>query len=222
MVMTIALGPQLTAHLQRHARKLHRIACGLGRHRDADDILQTLYARWWRRMTDEPGFMPPETHVELFVCVRRAALDVIAKEERLRARAGAATPGAPWTDSPEDALYAMERLEWILVRLPASFAEVLKASLSAGRRDDPTVAAELGLTPAAFTSRLFKARRAAEELVTFYERLPLADAHLMAALRYSGKPRTQVARDFGLELEELDARWQRALESLEKSSKVAS
>lgn len=220
--MTRELEPRLAAHLERHARRLHRIACGLGRQRDADDIVQTLYARWWRRMTDEPDFALPETHVELFVCVRRAALDAIAKEARLRANERAAPDASPWIESPEDSLHAFERLEWILSRLPDTYADVLRASLSAGRNQDATVAHELGLTPATFTTRLFKARRAAEELASFFDRLPLSEANLMAELRYGGKPRWELARALGLTLEELTARVHAATASLEKSRKVAS
>jgi DNA-directed RNA polymerase specialized sigma24 family protein len=220
--MTLASQPQLAAHLRRHARKLYAIACGLGQQRDADDILQTLYARWWRRMTDEPGWAPPETHVELFVCVRRVAMDMAAKEERDRARVGDEGTWSRLSDSPEDSLHAFERLRWILARLPRPLAEVLTASISAGRRDDAAVARELGLTNATFTMRLFKARRAAEELATYYEILPLEQANLMAELRFGGRTRPQVARDLGLTLEELEARWQDALDRLEKSRRAAS
>src|SRR3954453_8785396 len=130
--MTIASQPQLAAHLRRHARKLYAIACGLGLQRDADDILQTLYARWWRRMSDEPGWAPPEAHVELFVCVRGVAMDMVAKEQRDRSRVGDEGTWSELTDSPEDSLHAFERLRWILARLPRPLAEVLTASVSAG------------------------------------------------------------------------------------------
>jgi len=219
--MTLALQPQLAAHLQRHARKLHRIACGFGRQRDADDILQTLYVRWWRRMRDEPGWAPPETTVELFVCVRRAAMDVVAKEQRLRAHTDAASPPPLWTDSAEESLFAFERLQWILSRLPAPLAEVLKASLSAGRNGDAAVARELGVTAATFTTRLFKARRAAEELATYYELLPFEQAELLAEVRFGGKTRNQVAHERGILPHELTARMQEATDALDKS-KVAS
>lgn len=221
--MTLALQPQLAAHLHRHARKLHRIACGFGRQRDADDILQTLYTRWWRRMSEEPGWAPPESVVELFVCVRRVTMDVVAKEQRQsRELADAASGPAVWADSAEDSLFAFERLQWILMRLPVPLADVLKASLSAGRRNDGAVARELGLTSATFTTRLFKARRAAEELARFYEQLPLDLACLMAEHRYGGKPIAALAHAHGLLPDELAARLQEANTLLESSRKVAS
>lgn len=214
--------PQIAAHLRRHARTLYRLACGFGRERDADDILQTLYARWWRRMIDEPGWTPPETHAELFVSVRRVALDMVAKEERDRSRLGDGGEGSDPAESPEDSLHAFERLRWILARLPRQFAEALTASLSAGPRNDAAVAQELGLTSGAFTARLFKARRAAEELATYYESLPLEQANLMAALRFGGRSRAQVAAELGLSPDELAARWQDAVARLEKSRRAAS
>jgi DNA-directed RNA polymerase specialized sigma24 family protein len=220
--MSIALEPQLAAHLRRHARRLHGLACGFGRGRDADDILQTLYARWWRRMKDEPGWSPPETNVELFVCVRRVVMDVVAKEKRDRRRHEEGGSINRPDDSPEESLHAFERLQWILSRLPTPFAEALTASLTAGRRDDAAVARELGLTTAAFTARLFKARRAAEELATYYEVLPLDQANLMAELRYGGKTRAQIAREAGMLLDDLTALWQEATTALEKNRKVAS
>jgi DNA-directed RNA polymerase specialized sigma24 family protein len=218
--MSPALEPQLAAHLRRHARRLHGLACGFGRGRDADDILQTLYARWWRRMKDEPGWAPPETNVELFVCVRRVVMDVVAKEKRDRRRHEEGATLSPVHDSPEDSLHAFERLQWILSRLPPQFAEALTASLSAGRRDDAGVAGELGLTTAAFTARLFKARRAAEELASYYEVLPLDQANLMADLRFGGKSRAQVAKDAGMLVDELTARWEAAMRLLEKNRRV--
>ncbi len=219
--MTIALQPQLAAHLHRHARKLHRMACGFGRSRDADDILQTLYVRWWRRMREEAGWSPPESTVELFVCVRRASMDVVAKEQRMRAHTDEAPAPTVWADSAEESLFAFERLQWILSRLPTPLADALKASLSAGRNADAAVARELGLTTATFTTRLFKARRAAEELATYYELLPLDHAELLAELRFGGKTRHQVAHERGMMPDELLAVCQEAAETLEKSRKVA-
>lgn len=220
--MTMTLQPQLAAHLRRHARKLYNLACGFGRQRDADDILQTLYTRWWRRMREEPGWAPPETSGELFVCVRRVVMDMAAKEQRDRSRLDEEGGRPALIDSPEDSLHAFERLRWILARLPPSFAEVLTASLTAGRRDDAAVAEELGLTIAAFTGRLFKARRAAEELAAYYEQLPLEQANLMAQIRYSGRTRAQIAREHGMMVDELAARYEDALDRLEKNRRVAS
>lgn len=220
--MTITLQPQLAAHLRRHARKLYNLACGFGRQRDADDILQTLYTRWWRRMRDEPGWTPPETNAELFVCVRRVVIDMVAKEQRDRSRLGDDGGRSELTDSPEESLHAFERLRWILARMPAPFAEALTASLSAGRRDDAAVAEELGLTLAAFTARLFKARRAAEELAAYYEQLPLEQANLMAQIRFSGRTRTQIARSHGMMVDELTARYEDAMDRLVKSRRAAS
>src|SRR6185369_10280056 len=109
----------------------------------------------------------PEQQAELFVCVRRAVIDLAAKERLAQARdarsADEATPAVP----PDESLHAFERLQWIVAKMPAPLAEVLTASLSAGRADDAAVAAELGLSRAAFTSRLFRSRRAAEELASF-------------------------------------------------------
>ncbi|MFO0589420.1 MAG: hypothetical protein U0441_17920 [Polyangiaceae bacterium] len=218
--MNSALHPRLAAHLQRHARTLYRIACGLGRERDGEDIVQTLYARWWRRLSDEPAWQLPETHVELFVAVRRVVIDVVTKERRDRKRdEHAATPSE--RDAADESLHAFERLQWILARLPASFAEALTASLSAGRRDDATMAAELGLTVPAFTTRLFKARRAAEELACYYDLLSLDEATLMAELRYGGKTRTQLAKELGIRPEELAARSQRLMDLLEKNRRAS-
>jgi DNA-directed RNA polymerase specialized sigma24 family protein len=218
--MTIASQPHLASHLRRHARKLHRMACGFGRERDADDILQTLYARWWRRMMEEPGWSPPESNVELFVCVRRVVIDAVAKERRERERLKSEAEGVRFADSPEESLYAFERLSWILARLPPQLAEALIASLSAGRREDAAVARELGLTTAAFTARLFKARRASEELARFYELLSLDQANLMAAIRYGSKTRAQIAGELGMLLDDLTARWREAVEALEKHGEV--
>jgi DNA-directed RNA polymerase specialized sigma24 family protein len=220
--MTLAPQPQLAAHLQRHARKLFRLACGFGRERDAEDIIQTLYARWWRRMTDEPGWALPESHVELFVCVRRAVMDVVAKEARERARNERSAVSIEYIDSPEEALHAFERLQWILARLPEPLAEALTAALTAGKRADAEVAAELGIPTATFTGRLFKARRAAEELATYYEVLSLEEANLMAILKYGGKSRSAVAGELGLAPEEISARAQRAAMMLEKNRRAAS
>lgn len=216
------LHPQLAAHLQRHARMLYRVACGLGRSRDGEDIVQTLYARWWRRLRDEPGWALPETHSELFLSVRRVVIDVATKEKRDRCRDESAAAGASQADSAEDSLHAFERLQWIVARLPAPFAQALTASLSAGRRDDAAVASELGLTVAAFTARLFRARRAAEELASFYEVLPLEQARLMAELRYSGKTRSQVAHELGMLPDELAEHARRAVDVLEKNRRAAS
>jgi len=216
------LHPLLAAHLQRHARMLYRVACGLGRRSDGEDVVQTLYARWWRRLRDEPGWTLPETHAELFLSVRRVVMDVAAKEKRDRVRDESAAGGAPQADSAEESLHAFERLQWIVGRLPAPFAQALTASLSAGRRDDAAVARELGLTVAAFTARLFKARRAAEELASYYELLPLDQARLMAELRYGGKTRAQVAHELGLLPDELAERARRAVDVLEKRRRAAS
>lgn len=219
--MASDLHPQLAAHLQRHARKLFRIACGLGRQRDGEDIVQTLYARWWRRLKEEPGWTLPETHAELFVSVRRVVIDVVTKERRDRRRDESAASPVD-RDAPDESLHAFERLRWILAHLPGPLADALTASLSAGRRDDAAVAAELGLTVAAFTARLFRARRAAEELASYYELLSLDEATLMAELRYGGKTRAQLARELGIRPEEVAARSQRALELLEKNRRAAS
>ena len=195
--MTLPSQSQLAAHLRRHARKLHQLACGFGRARDADDILQTLYARWWRRMSDEPGWAPPETHVELFVCVRRVTMDLVAKEQRDRSRHGDEGATSHLTGSPEDSLHAFERLRWILARLPDPLADALTASVSAGRRNDA-------------------------ELATYYELLPLEQANLMAELRFSGRSRAQIAERLGLAHDELDARSQEAVDRLEKTRRAAS
>lgn len=219
--MPPAFQPQLAEHLTRHARQLYRLACGFGRQRDAEDILQTLYTRWCRRIQEEPGWAPPESNVELFVCVRRAVMDAAAKESRQRALIARQDPHG-WADSPEESLHAFERLRWILARLPAPLAEALTASLSAGRAADAEVARELGLTAAAFTTRLFKARRAAEELAEIYDRLPKDQAELLAELRYSGKSRTQIAHELGLLIDELTSRFDDAVDALEKSRMVAS
>ncbi|MFO0546928.1 MAG: hypothetical protein U0271_01005 [Polyangiaceae bacterium] len=209
--------PQLVAHLQRHARTLSGLARGFGRQRDADDILQTLYTRWWRRMQDEPSWVPPDSYTELFVCVRRVVIDVVAKERRDRLREDRCVLEAhPTSISQEDSLHAFERLQWILDRLPPTLSEALVASLGAGRRQDAEVARELGLTTAAYTARLFKARRAAEDLATFYELLPLELANLMAELSYGGKSRAELARDLGMLLDDVTARWKHAMELLEK------
>lgn len=220
--MTLALHPHLASHVRRHGRRLYRIACGFGRERDADDILQTLYARWWRRMTDEPAWRPPETNVELYVCVRRVTIDFVAKEQRERTRAQQSAEEPRASESPEDSLYAFERLTWILRRLPPQLAEALISSLSAGRGDDASVARELGITAAAFTARLFKARRAAEELAKFYELLPLEQANLMAELRFGGKTRAQIASELGMLLGDLMSRWEEAVQALQKHGRVAS
>ena len=219
--MTLTSQPHLASHLRRHARRLHRIACGFGRERDADDILQTLYTRWWRRMTDEPAWTPPESNVELYVCVRRVVIDVVAKEQRDRARFANEGGQAAVGDSPEETLHAFERLQWILARLPSQAAEVLVAALSAGRRDDAAVASELGLTTSAYTARLFKARRAAEDLARFYEVLSLEQANLLAEVRYGAKTRAQLANELGVLQGELNSRWQAALDALEQSGRVA-
>ncbi len=213
--------PRLEAHLRRHARKLHRIACGLGRRHDADDIIQILYSRWWRRSRREPGWSPPEESSALFVCLKRVVIDEVAKETRLRARHDrAARQSSQVSRSPEDSLHAFERLRWILSRLPAPLAQALTASLSAGRRNDSDVAAELGISHAAYTARLFRARRAAERLANYYDLLTPEQATLMAALSYSGKTQAQVAHDFSLLLDELKTRWQQALEVLEKHNQA--
>jgi DNA-directed RNA polymerase specialized sigma24 family protein len=173
-------------------------------------------------MGDEPGWAPPEAHVELFVCVRRVVIDLVAKEERERGSAGAESEQSYLADTPEESLHASERLRWILARLPRPLAEVLTARLSAGPHDDAAVARELGISSATFTGRLFKARRAAEELATYYEMLPLEQADLMAKLRYSGLSRVQIARELGIVLEDLVARSQAALDQLEKVRRAAS
>lgn len=219
--MNSDLHPQLAAHLQRHARTLYRIACGLGRQRDGEDIVQTLYARWWRRLKDEPGWALPESYTELFVCVRRAVIDVVTKEKRDRAR-DEQSIAAGERQNVDESLHAFERLRWILAHLPSPLADALTASLSAGRRDDAAVAADLGITVPAFTARLFKARRAAEELASYYELLSLDEATLMAELRFGGKTRAQLARELGIRPEELAARSQRAIDLLEKNRRAAS
>jgi DNA-directed RNA polymerase specialized sigma24 family protein len=213
--MSVLRRQRLEEHLRRHARMLRNIARGFGRHRDADDIIQILYSRWWRRIERDPSWSPPESAAELFVCVKRVVLDEIAKERRLHAHRHDARPYAP-ADNPEESLHAFQRLQWILARLPAPFAEALQASLAAGRRKDAAVAEELGLTPAAYTARLFKARRAAEELASFYDLLSPEQASLMAELRYSGKARSQIAHELSLLSDELTQRWQQALDVLEQ------
>ncbi len=84
------------------------------------------------------------------------------------------------------------------------------------------MAADLGITVPAFTARLFKARRAAEELASYYELLSLDEATLMAELRFGGKTRAQLARELGIPPEELAARSQRAIDLLEKNRRAAS
>jgi DNA-directed RNA polymerase specialized sigma24 family protein len=172
---------RLSAHMQRHARTLHRIACGLGWRRDADDIVQTLYTRWWKRLGEDPSWAPPETHVELFVCARNVVRDLASLEARQRALSDGASQDPIEARHVDESLHAFERLNWILARMPASLAEVLEAALASGRNDDAAVARELGLTRAAFTMRLFKARRAAEELAASYDALGRLEARRKAA-----------------------------------------
>jgi DNA-directed RNA polymerase specialized sigma24 family protein len=220
----MAFDPQslIAAHVRCHARTLHRLACVFGRQRDAEDIVQTLYTRWLRRLLEEPAWLPPESKVELFVCVRRVVMDVVAMENRQRRLQESVSGASDWSGSPEESLHAFERLHWVVSRLPHDLSEVLTASLSAGRRNDALVAQELGLTTSAFTGRLFKARRAAEELASYYELLSRDHAELLAELRFSAKTRLQIANDFGLTLDELTRRWQDSLDLLEKNRKAAS
>ncbi len=220
--MSAGSPPQLEAHLRRHARRLHRIACGFGRQHDADDIIQILYARWWRRIRRDPSWAPPDDGAALFVCLKRVVIDEAAKESRRRARHDRASQQRPApSQSPEDTLHAFERLRWILARLPSSLAEALTASLTAGRRNDAAVARELGISRAAFTARLFRARRAAEQLASYYDCLSPEQAMLMAELSYSGKTQAQVAHELCLLRDELKSRWQQALAVLEKQRAVA-
>ncbi len=219
--MASPLSPRLAAHLTRHARTLFRIACGFGRERDGEDIIQTLYTRWWRRMNEDPTWDPPEARAELFVCVRRVVIDIAAKERRARLRDDGAPIPQP-TAGIDESLHAFGRLEWILEHLPAPLAEALTATLGAGRRDDAAVAGELGLTAGAFTARLFKARRAAEELSNFYDHLSPTQATLMAELRYGGKSKKDVASGLGMRQDELIARSTEAEGILEKHRRAAS
>lgn len=213
---------RLKAHLRRNARTLHNIACGFGRRRDADDIIQILYARWWQRMQRDASWTPPDDKAALFVCVKRVVLDEVAKERRRRERLdrSAEEPRRP-PCMPDESLHAMARLQWILARLPAPLAEALQASLAAGRRKDGEVAAELGITPAAYTARLFKARRAAEELAAYFDVLPPEQAHLMAELRFSGKTRAQIAHELSLLVDDLAGRWHDALAALERGGRAS-
>ncbi len=200
---------------------LHRIACGLGRQRDADDIIQILYARWWRRTQREPDWAPPEESSALFVCVKRVVIDEVDKERRLRARhEHVARQVQPPRPSPDDRLHAFERLRWILARLPAPQAEALTASLSAGRRNDAALADELNISRPAFTARLFKARRAAEQLADYYDLLSLEQANLLAELNFSGKSRSQVAHEQNMLVDELTAQWRQAEDVLEKHERA--
>jgi DNA-directed RNA polymerase specialized sigma24 family protein len=206
----------LAAHLKRHARTLRHIACGFGRQRDADDIVQILYTRWWQRMGREPGWEPPEEAVALFVCVKRAVLDQIAKEATARSHAARSRTRPELAPPPPDeSLHALHRLEWILARMPAHLAEVLEASLAAGHRGDEALAAELRISRAAFTTRLFRARRAAEELASYYDILTPDEAHLLAEVQFSGKSRRQVAHEMSLLVDDLAGRCREALASLE-------
>lgn len=205
----------LTAHLKRHARTLHHVACGFGRARDADDVVQILYTRWWQRMQREPDWSPPEEAVALFVCVKRAVLDQIAKEATASAHARRAHRVGMPAQPPDESLHALHRLQWILERLPAPFAEALEASLAAGHRGDEALAAELGISRAAFTTRLFRARRAAEELAAYYDVLAPDEAHLLAEVQYSGKSRDQIAAEMRLFAGELTKRWRAALSTFE-------
>ncbi len=166
--------------------------------------------------------MPPEDGAALFVCVKRVVMDEVAKERRLRMRHDrGAWQSRPMVRSPEESLHAFERLRWILTRLPAPLAEALTASLSAGGRNDAEVARELGITHGAYTARLFKARRAAEQLATYYEVLSPELADLMAAVSFSGKTRRQIAHELCLLVDELTTQWQHALELLERHRTVA-
>ena len=206
----------LATHLKRHARTLRHIACGFGRQRDADDIVQILYTRWWQRMQREPGWGPPEEAVALFVCVKRAVIDQVAKENSARAHAARSRSRVePPPPAPDESLHALNRLEWILARLPAALAEVLEASLAAGHRGDEALATELGISRAAFTTRLFRARRAAEELASYYDLLAPDEAHLLAEVQFSGKSRRQIAREASLLVEELACRCRDARARLE-------
>lgn len=217
--MNPALQTKLTAHLRSHARTLHRLACGFGRHRDADDILQTLYTRWCKRVQSEPEWMPPATHVELFVAVRRVVMDIVAMEERQRALLERSGGWSSLEDSPEESLHAFDRLQWVFSKMPPQLAEALQAGLASGRRSDAAVAAELGVTTSTFTMRLFKARRVAEELASFFELLPLDQANLLADLRFGDKSRSSLAREAGISLDELTARWKSALDDIETTRK---
>ncbi len=217
--MNPALQTKLTAHLRSHARTLHRLACGFGRHRDADDILQTLYTRWCKRVQSEPEWMPPSTHVELFVAVRRVVMDIVAMEERQRALLERSGGWSSLEDSPEESLHAFDRLQWVFSKMPPQLAEALQAGLASGRRSDAAVAVELGVTTSTFTMRLFKARRVAEELASFFELLPLDQANLLADLRFGDKSRSSLAREAGISLDELTARWKSALDEIETTRK---
>lgn len=206
---------ELAVHLERHARTLRRIACGFGRQRDADDVVQILYTRWWKRMQREPDWSPPEEAVALFVCVKRAVLDQIAKESTARNHSAKSAGRLP-PAAPDESLHALHRLEWILARLPVPLAEALEASLAAGHRGDEALAAELGISHGAFTTRLFRARRAAEQLASYYDMLGPEEAHLLAEVQFSGKSRRQIAHEMSLLVDELSERCRRALASLER------
>lgn len=216
-------GPRqvLAAHLRQHARSLHSIACGFGRQRDADDIIQILYQRWWLRLQREPDWIPPSSPSALFVCVKRVVIDEVDRERRRTARDRAAPMNQRTTIPPDVTVEGFDRLRWILDRLPTHLSEALAASLGAGRRRDAEVAKTLGLAPAAYTTRLYRARRAAEELASFYDGLPSDQANLMAEIAYGGKSRAQIADERSLLVSELEALWQSAKDALRKHETVA-
>jgi len=137
--------------------------------------------------------------------VKRVVLDQVNKDKRSLSDEREPDRVPAPSALTDDKLHAFERLQWILTRLPLPLAEVLTTSLSAGRRKNAELARELGITVSAYTSRLFRARRAAEQLATYYDLLSPQQATLMAELNYSGKSHVQIAHDLCLLLDELIA-----------------
>lgn len=146
--------------------KLYRTAFALtGSAADAEDILQEVYARLWKKREALTGILNPEAFA--MTITRRASLDFLRSPAGRKNRTTLdRMPEPPMDDPPDRQIEARDRLRQVhglIDRLPDNQRRILR--LAALGYPSEEIAGLTGLTPSNVRTLLSRARKTIREQI---------------------------------------------------------